>query len=314
MANERPTIVVFDELNRAQLAQRNAALQIFNERRIGEDFFFNDNVFFVATGNLGEADKCDVEEFDAALVSRLIWVKHNLSLKEWVEYYANENVNPHIIRFLQAKDQHFFLNDNSAEEAFACARSWTNLSFYIESAYKNPNDIKDWLEDIKLEAHCYVGTSSAAFYNYLEETLRLTIAQVINNFDKYVHVLFEAAPSKMIELTDDLRSGINKIGGYNKKQRDNIISFITMLGDEAKTGVLWNMIDVCAIKSESETGKGDGDSDKVRAEKKKLKENIMPILKHENFKDVIKLLKENSSQAPKTQETDETKKLEAVAE
>ena len=312
MANERPTIVVFDELNRAQLAQRNAALQIFNERRIGEDFFFNDNVFFVATGNLGGADKCDVEEFDAALVSRLIWVKHNLSLVDWIEYYAKENVNPHIVSFLKAKNNHFFQNNNDNEEAFACARSWTNLSFYIESGYKNPNNVNEWLEDIKLKAHRYVGTSSAPFYNYLEETMKISIKQIIDNYDKYESILAEASPSKIIELTDDLRAGINKISGYKKEQRENIIKFITILGDEAKTGVLFNMIDACAIKSESETGKGDGDSDKVIAEKKKLKETIMPILKHENFKHVVTIIKQTSSQPPKPQETEENKKAEAV--
>ena len=51
-ANQRPTLIHFEELNRAPQFVRNAALQILLEREIGE-FKFNSNVIMMASGNLG---------------------------------------------------------------------------------------------------------------------------------------------------------------------------------------------------------------------------------------------------------------------
>ena len=71
-ANKQPTITHFEELNRASQQVRNAALQLLLERQIGINFKFNDNVLMMSSGNLGDEDGADVEEFDSALNNRLI--------------------------------------------------------------------------------------------------------------------------------------------------------------------------------------------------------------------------------------------------
>ena len=81
-SNLKPTIIHFEELNRAPLLVRNAALQILLERQIG-DFKFNDNVLMIASGNLGDEDGTDVDDFDNALNNRLIHVTHTLGADEW---------------------------------------------------------------------------------------------------------------------------------------------------------------------------------------------------------------------------------------
>jgi len=80
-ANKRPTILHFEELNRAPQFVRNAALQILLERQIG-NHKFNDNVLMMASGNLGDEDGTDIEEFDSALNNRLIHYPHTLSYQE----------------------------------------------------------------------------------------------------------------------------------------------------------------------------------------------------------------------------------------
>ena len=82
-SNKHPTIIHFEELNRASQQVRNAALQILLERQIGTDFKFNDNVLMMSSGNLGDEDGTDVEEFDAALNNRLVHLNHTLSPDEW---------------------------------------------------------------------------------------------------------------------------------------------------------------------------------------------------------------------------------------
>ncbi len=107
-ANEAPTIIHFEELNRSTLAVRNAALQMLLEREIGAFFKFNSNVMMCASGNLGEEDGTDVEEFDQALNNRLIHIEHTMPYPEWVEQYANDNVCPVIVQFLKTHTEHYY--------------------------------------------------------------------------------------------------------------------------------------------------------------------------------------------------------------
>jgi len=89
-ANKQPTIIHFEELNRASQQVRNAALQMLLEREIGMDFKFNDNVLMMSSGNLGDEDGTDVEEFDSALNNRLVHISHSLSVDEWLGDYASQ--------------------------------------------------------------------------------------------------------------------------------------------------------------------------------------------------------------------------------
>ena len=90
-ANKQPTIIHFEELNRASQQVRNAALQILLERQIGTDFNFNENVLMMSSGNLGDEDGTDVEEFDSALNNRLVHINHTLAVDEWIGDFATEN-------------------------------------------------------------------------------------------------------------------------------------------------------------------------------------------------------------------------------
>ncbi len=100
-ANQSPTIIHFEELNRASLFVRNAALQILLEREIGQ-FKFNDNVLMLASGNLGDEDGTDIEELDSALNNRLIHISHSLNLNDWIQNFGAEN-SPHHRLFLLLK-------------------------------------------------------------------------------------------------------------------------------------------------------------------------------------------------------------------
>lgn len=133
MANEKPTLIHFEELNRAPLAVRNAALQILLERGIGPKFKFNENVYMMASGNLGEEDDTDVEEFDAALKNRLINIKHDLTNQEWLEW-AEGNVHPDITHFIGLFHNYLYKKGTNEESVFASPRSWTMVSEYL---YRN---------------------------------------------------------------------------------------------------------------------------------------------------------------------------------
>ena len=127
-ANDVPAIVHFEELNRSPRQVRNAALQVLLDRAIGPRFQFNDNVFLVSSGNLGDEDNTDVDEMDSALNNRLIHIKHTLSFTEW-EDWAKGNIHPDIITFHRVKESAYFLSSiKDTENAYATPRSWEMLS------------------------------------------------------------------------------------------------------------------------------------------------------------------------------------------
>ena len=261
-ANEKPSIIFFEELNRAHLAVRNAALQILLERAIGFKFQFNDNVLMVASGNLGEEDGTDVNEFDSALNNRLIHVKHELTIDEWVTGFAKDNIHPTIVGFLTHNAEHYYKkSDKEGTQAYATPRSWRFLSDYITTNYPpihkrgsfNGNDdvplfvnkegklvsendadamsklehapITQWLPDIKKVGLSFVGASITAFIRYCESSLRISIKDVINRFDEIKNDLKSFNRDKHSELIANLKDV--KITDLNAKQLENVKKFLT---------------------------------------------------------------------------------------
>lgn len=134
LANERPTLIHFEELNRAPLAVRNAALQVLLERGIGPRFKFNKNVFMMASGNLGDEDGTDVEEFDTALNNRLIHRKHDLPAAEWLEW-GEGIIHPDIHKFIEYYPENLYIRPTETSQTFASPRTWHFLSDYIIANY-----------------------------------------------------------------------------------------------------------------------------------------------------------------------------------
>jgi len=153
-ANMKPTIIHFEELNRSTLQVRNAALQLLLEREIGAFFKFNDSVFMLSSGNLGEEDGTDVEEFDQALNNRLIHYTHDMPFPEWKEQYGDEHVHPTVVNFLKAQAQHYYKKPderNQKNKAYATPRSWTFMSDYIFTNYG------EWTDEVYKIGHKKAG-------------------------------------------------------------------------------------------------------------------------------------------------------------
>jgi hypothetical protein len=98
-ANNKPTIIAIEEVNRTRKAVQDAALQLLNERRVG-NVRLNENVFLIASGNIGDEDGTEVADLDAAANNRLFHIKHTLTLKEWKDGFATENILPDLLNFL----------------------------------------------------------------------------------------------------------------------------------------------------------------------------------------------------------------------
>lgn len=253
LANQRPTIIHFEELNRCSLQVRNACLGILLERTIGPKFQFNKDVLMIASGNLGDEDGTDVDDFDSALNNRLIHMKHELNLDEWIQQFAKDNIHPIIVSFLKNKSEYFYRKagaDNGVQErAFATPRTWEMLSEYIlnTSSIKREdqmngkydvNEIKSILSDV---GHAIVGTSISGFTKYLEESMRLTINDILDNFNKKKEELSNVNRDKKSELLLQLKEmDLKKL---KEKQIKNLISFLEIIDEDERAGFLTDILD-----------------------------------------------------------------------
>ena len=244
-SNRQPTIIHFEELNRASQQVRNAALQILLERCIGMDFKFNENVLMMSSGNLGDEDGTDVEEFDAALNNRLIHIDHVLGVDEWLKNFAVDKCHRLIVSYIKTHPEQIYKTSDNMK-GYATPRSWTMLSKFITQNYGKESSARDFLPLLRKVAHGYVGNSAHKFLQYCEDMLNISIQDVINNYDGVKKDLAKYNRDKNSELIQSLKE--IDISTLNEKQLGNIVKFLGGVGDDEKTAyLLWILDNVANI-------------------------------------------------------------------
>jgi hypothetical protein len=239
-ANSRPTIIHFEELNRAPQFVRNAALQILLERQIGQ-FQFNDSVLMMASGNLGDEDGTDVEEFDNALNNRLIHFNHTLGADEWIENFAKENCHSSVVSYIRAYPEKLYQNPTENSKAYATPRSWRFLSDFIVSNFGKDSGPREFLPALQEVAHGYVGNGAQRFLQYCQEMVNITIQDIIDRFDKVEKELDKYNRDKNSELINSLKEyDIKKL---SDKQLDNVTKFLKRVGHDELTAYLLHVLD-----------------------------------------------------------------------
>ena len=250
-SNQQPTIIHFEELNRAPQFVRNAALQILLEREIG-DFKFNENVLMMASGNLGDEDGTDVEEFDSALNNRLIHVDHVLGVDEWLENFAIDKCHSLVVGYIKAHPEQIYKTSENSK-SYATPRSWTMLSHFITRNFGKTASPRDFLPLLKKVSHGYVGNSAMKFVQYCEDMLNISIQDVINNYDGIKKDLEKYNRDKNSELIQSLKE--IDISTLSEKQLTNITKFLDRVGDDEKTAyLLWILDNVADIGNKKMKG------------------------------------------------------------
>jgi hypothetical protein len=234
-ANVEPTIIHLEELNRANVHVRNAALQLLNERQIG-DLKLNENVFLMSSGNLGEDDGTEVDEMDLALSNRLVIFDHDLPYEEWIDEYAKYNVWPIIIDYIRAKPEEYYKLPNEKETRYATPRSWTNLSKYIIYKWgKEPRDLKEIIKFLIDNGRSFIGNSITSFVRYCEDVSNLNINDILSNWDSVKVEVMGFNRSRISELISNLRH--LDLRTLNERQFNNMLKFLDSLrGSQEKIG------------------------------------------------------------------------------
>lgn len=240
-ANKQPTIIHFEELNRATLQVRNAALQILLERSIGIEFKFNDTVLMMCSGNLGDEDGTDVEEFDNALNNRLIHFNHTLSSDEWIDNFAKVNIHNVITSYIKAFPEKLYQNPTENSKAYATPRSWRFLSDFIISNFGKDASPKEFLPALQEVAHGYIGNGAQRFLQYCQEMINLTIQDILDRYDQVEKELEKYNRDKNSELINSLKEfDIKKL---SEKQLNNVTKFLQRVGHDELTAYLLHVLD-----------------------------------------------------------------------
>lgn len=128
-------VISLEEFNCANRSVQNTALQLLNERRIGENIL-PDKAFVALCGNRHE-DKVNIEKLSSAVVDRIVNIRVRLDLESWIEWAQKNAIDPLIIAFMRFSP-HLLSNFDGAKwdgvSSFATPRGWAKVSRVINNS------------------------------------------------------------------------------------------------------------------------------------------------------------------------------------
>jgi len=243
MANQKPTLINFEELNRCDIQTMRAALQPLNERMIGFDFEFGPEVYMCATGNIGDEDDCEVEELDAAMNNRLFYLywDKEMNVEEWIEEYAKDNVIPQVISFIKERTEHLWKKDKTTDKTYTTERSWSNFSGFVQSQYGPEPRTEEVLTAVLNFGDGYLaGSTVTAFKTFLQESMRISIKDVLNRYPDIKAEIKKCKRDKISELLNSLKE--EPILKMSKKQTNNVKEFLHDVDDDERVAYLKDFI------------------------------------------------------------------------
>lgn len=245
-ANEGPTIIFLDEMNRPSEDIINALLKVL-DKRLGLNYRLNHNVYIISAGNLGiKEDGTTVSALDAAMNNRLIHYKFNPTLEEWVTNFAEGRVHPLIISFLQTDEGHSHFRQRKHDAAaFTTARSWTNLSDFL--IFHGYIDLEKTAKIITTEAIKYIGTYSAtAFITYLTALMSTPIPSMSEILKKGKKLKNDLKDLNLVQKAYIVNSF--KIETLHNTKEKDISTFISILPDDL-IALMYSRIITNAVKT-----------------------------------------------------------------
>jgi len=195
----------------------------------------------MSSGNLGDEDGTDVEEFDNALNNRLIHFSHTLGADEWIDNFAKERVHSTVVSYIRAYPEKLYQNPTENTKAYATPRSWTFLSDFICKNFGKDASPKVFLPVLRNIAHSFIGNGAQRFLQYCEEMINITIQDIIDRYDAVVKELDKYNRDKNSELIQSLKE--YDIKKFTEKQLDNVTKFLKRVGDDELTAYLLHVLD-----------------------------------------------------------------------
>jgi len=230
LANEKPTIVHYEEVNRCTQGTRNAAMQMLLDREIGPKFKFNKNVFMVASAN-ASGDDAEVDEFGAAYKNRFIHRRHELSYANWHSQYTDIHFHPELNQFLKLNpDKIYITGIPDTDYAFATERTWTFLNDHLVTNY-GFDSLQPHINSIRDVSANFVGSAAEQFNKYLLTLTDITLVDVANDYKKLLPQFKKHGKNLTAKINQQIRD--TDLTMFTEKyQVTNIINYILDRQDE----------------------------------------------------------------------------------
>lgn len=120
-------IIFLDEIEKAPVAVKNAALQLVLDRKIGS-YTVPDDWSIVSAGNR-EDDGCFSMPLGSALSNRMIHLEVQPDYNVWLAWALKNNISEGILGYLAFRPEHLYKMDIDANiNAFPSPRSWEMLN------------------------------------------------------------------------------------------------------------------------------------------------------------------------------------------
>jgi AAA domain (dynein-related subfamily) len=132
--SENP-VIALEEFNCATRSVQNVALQLLNDRRVG-DHRLPDNAFVALLGNRPE-DRVHIEKLSSAVVNRIVNIRVQLSLPDWVSWAQGNGVDPLVVAFLNFRPDLLTTFDGAKWDGisnFATPRTWEKASDIVKTS------------------------------------------------------------------------------------------------------------------------------------------------------------------------------------
>lgn len=201
---DKRCLLFLDELNRAQVDVKNAALQLVLDKAIHQHILPK-NTLIVAAINPSDSDgNYQVDDLDTALLDRFLLIDAEADVKDWIEYGKEKGLSKVVLDFI-AKNPKFLYNKDN--EKYATPRSWEMVSKYVMNFKNIPSELQINILTGKL------GASTAAkfkiFYdNFKNQVTVDDVLKVVKDKD------FKATTNDIKKLIDKLEN-IEKIELFN---------------------------------------------------------------------------------------------------
>ena len=264
-AHNKPSVVVFDEINRANQNVRNAVLQILCERRLGS-YVFPDHVKMIACGNLGDEDGTEVETLDDAHLNRFAHFKWEPKTDEWIKWARGNDLNPCIVSFYEVRQTSLYGKSEASKEAksFSTPRTVTALCRLIDSMLKK-EDREDWNKVKKLVDNYgfeFIGTSYKVLSKFLGEQATFSYKDILDRYSEVKKEVMKLESSRHSEFLREIKA--YKFTEMTKKQVENLAAFLNDIRADESTGY------VLAVAEELRGYNGDiSDCENLKVLKKK---------------------------------------------
>ena len=253
-------VLFFDELNTALPQVLNAALDVILEKKADSETFskaacLNKNTIILAAGNLGpEEDGTQVEELSMAVKTRLIQVRLETDLDQWLAWARDKKLHPKVINYIDNANKLIdYAAFRNGEKQAPTPRGWERVSdmlFKIESDFKKlPKEERHKLvETVVLGA---VGSRRGLeFVNYyfgdsvpVEQEFLLALERLL----KIAENLHPADSAELPSLFAVLNKGLKSAYNIGKEDLAAIAALIETAPEGFLTGAQGlNLQELCA--------------------------------------------------------------------